>query len=123
MKYLITLPLIALAACSAPRVSDYADAGSTAAFLSAGHVEVNPIIGAAGDAAPVAALGMKVVARSVIDQIDDEGQRQAAHENMDTVNWGVFCNNVVLLATPELATRLISAVGCAAWHRYSLGVE
>ena len=123
MKYLIALPIIALAACSSPRASDMADVGSTAAFMAQGHVEANPLLATAGDAAPVAALVGKVVARSVIDQIEDDEQRKKMHEGMDTVNWAAFCNNIVLLATPELATRLIAAAGCAAWHRYSLGDE
>ena len=124
MKHLIALPLIALAACSSPRASDYADAGSTAAFMAQGHVEANPLIASAGNAAPIAAIGMKVLTRSAIDNapITDE-QRKNIHEGMDTVNWAAFCNNVVLLATPELATRLIAAAGCAVAHRYSLGVE
>ena len=105
--------LVALSACSAPRVADYADVGTTAVFLSQGYVELNPVIAAAGDAAPIAALGLKIMARTVIDQIKDEEQRETMHVYADAVSWVAACSNIVLITTGAASLPLGIACGIA----------
>ena len=56
-KVITVIPLIALSvsACTPPqerlKVADYADAGTTALVIAQGGVEMNPVIGVAGNSA------------------------------------------------------------------------
>jgi hypothetical protein len=111
-----------LAGClSAPRASDMADAASTAAVIASGGTELNPIVGGLGDsAAPFVAVPLKMVARTVADQIEDEGQREAVHTGMDTLNAGLTCNNLGVVfgaANPPLV-----GVACALGYATIAGV-
>ena len=104
-KLIAVIALAGVAACtspieiSKPRAVDYADAGSTALFLTQGYVEANPIIGSAGNAAPVAALGMKVVARTLIDNSGaSDDQKATMNKFMSATSVGATCNNLTLVA-------------------------
>ena len=91
---------LSLAACSAPRTADYADSVSTYAAISQGATELNPVVGAAGDsAAPVMALGTKVIVRSLIDNsgLSDQ-EKENAHNIVSSVGWGASCNNLAVIA-------------------------
>ena len=96
LAILAVLSLI-VAGCSAPRTSDYLDAGTTVVALAGGAVEANPLFQIADNnpiGTGVAALAAKVVARTVVDQVVPEDQRGQAHHTFDSFSVGAACNNV-----------------------------
>lgn len=95
-----TLAALSLAACSAPRTADYADSATTAVAISQGATEANPVVGVAGDsAAPVVALGAKVVVRSLVDNSGlEQEQKDLVHDILSAGGWGATCNNVAVYA-------------------------
>ena len=96
LAILAVLSLI-VSGCSAPRTSDYLDAGTTVVALAGGAVEANPLFQIADNnpmGTGVAALAAKVVARTVVDQVVPEDQRGQAHHTFDSFSVGAACNNV-----------------------------
>ena len=96
LAILAVLSLI-VTGCSAPRTSDYLDAGTTVVALAGGAVEANPLFQIADNnpmGTGVAALAAKVVARTVVDQVVPEDQRGQAHHTFDSFSVGAACNNV-----------------------------
>jgi len=101
MKYIIAILFaLSMSACSSLRPADYADSATTAVSIANGATELNPVVGAAGDsAAPVMALGTKVVVRSLIDNSGlSEQEKENAHNIVSSVGWGASCNNLAVIA-------------------------
>jgi len=120
-KLLIGLSVVFLTACSnsgaisGPRATDLADVASTAGFLATGGVELNPLLSWSGDAAPVVTLGSKVIARTVIDRVPDEEQRESLHQFMDSINIGATCNNIGVILGGSFNPVIFLACGGAWW--------
>lgn len=96
LAILAVLSLI-VTGCSAPRTSDYLDAGTTVVALAGGAVEANPLFQIADNnpmGTGVAALAAKTVARAVADQVVPEYQRAQVHHTLDSFSVGAACNNV-----------------------------
>lgn len=96
LAILATLSLL-VSGCSAPRTTDYLDTGTTVVALAGGAIEVNPLLGIADNnpvGTGVAALAAKTVARTVVDQVVPEGQREKAHHTLDSFSVGAACNNL-----------------------------
>ena len=115
-KTLAILAALSVAACSsdAPdlHVADYADAVSTALVIAEGGVEMNQIVGVAGNsAAPIVSLGLKYTLRNGLPYIVDMTQEQA-DATADMAGWLGACNNIAVLAGASFPASLIPGVGC-----------
>ena len=122
-KTLAILAALSVAACSsdAPdlHAADYADAGSTALVIAQGGVEMNPIVGVAGDAAaPLVSLGLKYTLRNGLPYVLDMTQGQA-DATADMAGWLGACNNIAVLAGASFPASLIPGVGCLILSGYS----
>lgn len=98
MKHLAAvIALIVTTACSTVKPVDLADVGTTAAIIAQGGVEMNPIVGVAGDSnAPLVALGLKAGVRYVAEGTEYEEELNSA---VDAASWIGTCNNVLQLTT------------------------
>ena len=122
IKYPLLAALALTAACSNGsnlQVADYADAGSTALVIAQGGVEMNPIVGVAGNsAAPIVSLGLKYTLRNGLPYIVDMTQEQA-DATADMAGWLGACNNIAVLAGASFPASLIPGVGCLILSGYN----
>ena len=118
------LPLFALialsvAACTQPqdrlKVADYADAGTTALVIAQGGVEMNPVIGVAGNsAAPVVALVSKYALREGLPVVFPDMSQDNADTTMNAVGWLGACNNLMIMASSvTFPASLLGGAICA----------
>ena len=109
---LTTFALLFAVACSSVKPIDLADAGTTAAVIAQGGTEMNPIIGAAGDAAaPVVAVGVKYALRNIAEEgseLDD-----ALEYGTDIAGWVGTCNNLAVMAGVAFPSSLLVGAACA----------
>jgi len=105
---------LTLSACSNGaklQSGDYADAATTAVGVALGHTEVNPLLGAAPDAAiPVAALGFKYAVKA--GMIEAGYPVEQANKTVNSVSWGAACHNLVILAGGPHPIGIAAGIGC-----------
>lgn len=90
---------------------DYADAGTTAVGVSMGLTEANPIIGAAGNAAaPIVALGAKLIVKDALIQAGHDPKE--VNRSMNNVSAGYACANVATIAAVALPAALLMGGAC-----------
>lgn len=112
MKRTLIIAALALTtACDTLKLPDYADAGTTAAVIAQGGVEMNPILGAAGNgAAPAVSLVGKYAIREGGPYVGlTEGQSEVT---ANAAGWLGACNNAAVLLGAGFPQSLIPGAGC-----------
>lgn len=121
-KSLSVVAVLASCAGTQPlRPLDYADAGTTALAINQGAVELNPVIGAAGDtAAPVVALGVKWVIRNgLAATVDTPEQVETINRVMDVSGAIGACNNLAWLTGAEGHVTLLFGALCGGLYWFA----
>ena len=113
--FIVVLSLVGATACSDisenVKPIDLADAGTTAVIIAQGGVEMNPVIGVAGNAAsPLVAIAVKSGLRYTMRGVLPEG---VADHSVDLGGYVGTCNNLAVLAgVATFPTSLIYGAAC-----------